>query len=80
MEQLKLEALKQIEEASDLSTLENIRIVYLSKKGSVTELMKQLKDMSPDERKMFGESVNLLKQTIEEALNLKKIQLEMTPY
>ena len=76
MEQLKLEALKQIEEASDLSTLENIRIVYLSKKGSVTELMKQLKDMSPDERKMFGESVNLLKQTIEEALNLKKIQLE----
>jgi len=58
MEQLKQEALKRIALASDLSSLEDIRITYLSKKGSIAELMKQLKDMEPEERKRFGESVN----------------------
>lgn len=64
MEQLKLEALKQIEAAKDLQSLESVRISYLSKKGSISDLMKQLKDMNPEERKTFGESVNVLKQSI----------------
>lgn len=76
MEQLKLEALKQIEAAKDLQSLESVRISYLSKKGSISDLMKQLKDMNPEERKTFGESVNVLKQSIEQALNTKKEQLE----
>ena len=51
MEKIKINALKQIETANDLVTLENIRIAFLSKKGAVSELMKQLKDMDPQERK-----------------------------
>ena len=76
MEQLKQEALKRITLAGDLSSLEDIRITYLSKKGSIAELMKQLKDMEPEERKRFGESVNDLKKAIEDALNDKKNELE----
>ena len=60
MEKIRIDALKQIETANDLATLENIRITFLSKKGTVSELMKQLKDMDPQERKSFGESVNQL--------------------
>jgi phenylalanyl-tRNA synthetase alpha chain len=76
MEKMKIDALKQIEIANDLATLENIRIAFLSKKGAVSELMKQLKDMDPQERKSFGENVNQLKLEIEQALSDKKSLLE----
>jgi phenylalanyl-tRNA synthetase alpha chain len=76
MEKMKIDALKQIETANDLVTLENIRIAFLSKKGAVSELMKQLKDMDPQERKSFGENVNQLKLEIEQALADKKSLLE----
>jgi phenylalanyl-tRNA synthetase alpha chain len=76
MEQLKQEALKLIEAATDLLSLETIRITYLSKKGAVSELMQQLKDMDFEARKTFGESVNALKQTLENALLIKKQALE----
>ena len=76
MEKIRLDALKQIETANDLATLENIRITFLSKKGAVSELMKQLKDMEPQERKSFGERVNQLKLEIEQALSNKKLILE----
>jgi phenylalanyl-tRNA synthetase alpha chain len=76
MEKMKIDALKQIETANDLVTLENIRIAFLSKKGAVSELMKQLKDMDPQERKSFGENVNQLKLEIEQALSDKKSLLE----
>ena len=76
MEKMKIDALKQIETANDLATLENIRIAFLSKKGAVSELMKQLKDMDPQERKSFGENVNQLKLEIEQALSNKKNLLE----
>ncbi|MGB0417941.1 MAG: phenylalanine--tRNA ligase subunit alpha, partial [Acholeplasmataceae bacterium] len=76
MEKIKINALKQIETANDLVTLENIRIAFLSKKGAVSELMKQLKDMDPQERKTFGENVNQLKLEIEQALSDKKSLLE----
>jgi phenylalanyl-tRNA synthetase alpha chain len=76
MKKMKINALKQIETANDLVTLENIRIAFLSKKGAVSELMKQLKDMDPQERKTFGENVNQLKLEIEQALSDKKSLLE----
>lgn len=76
MEQLKQEALQLIEAATDLSSLETIRITYLSKKGAVSELMQQLKDMDSEARKTFGESVNALKQSLENALLIKKQALE----
>lgn len=76
MDKMKIDALKQIETANDLATLENIRITFLSKKGAVSELMKQLKDMDPQERKSFGERVNQLKLEIEQALSNKKLILE----
>ena len=76
MEKIRIDALKQIQTANDLATLENIRITFLSKKGAVSELMKQLKDMDPQERKSFGESVNQLKLEIEQALSNKKLILE----
>ena len=76
MEDIKLEALQSIESTEDLKALEDIRVVYLSKKGKVTLLMQQLKDIAPEERAFFGSQINQLKDDISQAIDLKKQDLE----
>ena len=76
MENIKKQALLFIEEAKTLERLDEIRIQYVSKKGEVSALMSQLKDMKPEERASFGSQVNLLKQSILDALDEKKVLLE----
>jgi phenylalanyl-tRNA synthetase alpha chain len=65
------EALKEIDSANDSSTLNNIRIKYLGKKGLITSLMKKLKDIPQDEKPKFGAYVNNAKNIITEKINEK---------
>ncbi len=51
----------ELSAAKDLSELDAIRVTYLGKKGCITELMKNMKDLSPEEKKSFGQDVNMLK-------------------
>jgi phenylalanyl-tRNA synthetase alpha chain len=61
--------------ASDEAGIEAIRIEALGKKGSVSELLKSLGAMSPDERKTAGPAINTLKERVTEALNARKSDL-----
>ncbi len=58
---VKAELEKELAAAEDAATLENIRVAYLGKKGSITELLKGMKDLSVEEKKDFGGKVNILK-------------------
>lgn len=62
---------ERIGNVSDTQTLEEIRIEYLGKKGTVTGLMKTMKDLSGEEKKTFGQQVNSLKNEITEAIAKK---------
>lgn len=67
--------------ATDLIDLDKIRVAYLGKKGSITALLKGMKDLSADERKSLGAEVNKLKsyaaQKIEERISeLKEKEIE----
>ena len=42
---------QKLKAASDARELENIRIEFLGKKGSVTDLLKGMKDLSVEEKK-----------------------------
>ena len=75
LELLKNEALNAIKEA-DSKVLEELRIEYLSKKGKVQSLMAQMKDLSAEEKPKFGQLVNDLKNSISEAIENKKNELE----
>lgn len=44
--------------------LENIRIAYLGKKGSITDLLKGMKDLSVEEKKDFGQKVNIDRKSV----------------
>ncbi|HEU4377076.1 MAG TPA: phenylalanine--tRNA ligase subunit alpha [Hyphomicrobiaceae bacterium] len=68
--------LAEIGGAGDLRALEEMRIAALGKKGRVSELMAMLANIAPDQRKVFGQSVNTLKARVSEALEAKKAELE----
>ena len=71
LEELSSKAAAEIEGATDARVLEQMRVDLLGKKGRVTELLKQLGGMAPEQRKAFGEQVNRVKETLSAALESK---------
>ena len=67
--------LAQILGAGDEAALDAIRVAALGKKGSISELLKTLGAMSPDERKIQGPLLNGLRDSISEAIAARKTQL-----
>ncbi|MBR5507717.1 MAG: phenylalanine--tRNA ligase subunit alpha [Clostridia bacterium] len=68
-----LDALSKIEKMEDL---EKIRVEYTGKKGYVTELLKEMKSLSNEEKKTFGQEVNILKNEVNDAISAKREELE----
>lgn len=61
---LKQELIQLVEAANDMTSLENVRVTALGKKGRITDLMKNLGTMTGDERKNAGAALNVLKDEI----------------
>lgn len=57
-------ALGQIQTAKDLKALQDQRVHFLGKKGQLTEILKTLGSLSPDERKSVGQQANQIKQEL----------------
>ncbi len=76
LDELRIKALLEVEKAENLESLDLIRIQYLSKKGEVSLMMGKFRELSPDERPAFGQKVNETKETIEQALLVKKTDFE----
>lgn len=53
-----------IENATDAKTLDNLRVEYLGKKGVITGYVKELGNLSAEERPVIGKEVNLAKQEV----------------
>ena len=76
LNKLKSKILAEIKGAKTLSTLEDIRLSALGKKGRVTALLKELGHLSAEEKKTFGGALNQLKGDINSDLNAKREELE----
>lgn len=70
------EALSQVRDANDLTELDKVRVAYLGKKGLITDQLKNLKNIPPEERKDFGQKVNTAKDALQDALTARKEILE----
>lgn len=68
LEQIKAEALAQIESSGALERLNEIRVNYLGKKGELTQVLKGMKDVAPEERPKVGQMVNDARAVIEARL------------
>ncbi len=75
-ESLKRELLAAVDAAGDEAALEALRVAALGKKGVVSELLKTLGSMSPDERKANGPLFNALRDEVTNAIAAKKAALE----
>lgn len=73
---VKAELEKELAAVEDAAGLENIRVSYLGKKGSITELLKGMKDLSVEEKKDFGQKVNVLKNEATEKIAEKMQELK----
>ena len=72
---LQADILAQVAAAGDETALEAVRVAALGKKGSVSELMKTLGGMSPEERKSQGPLLNGLRDAVADAIAARKAQL-----
>ena len=75
IQDLETSILDAIQNASDEAALEAVRVAALGKKGSVSELLKTLGGMSPDERKVSGPLFNGLRDRVATAIAARKTQL-----
>jgi len=62
--------------ASSYDELEAFRIKYLGKKGVIKEMSARIKDVAPEDRKDFGQSLNALKNAVQDRINILKADLE----
>ncbi|BAQ15984.1 phenylalanine--tRNA ligase subunit alpha [Methyloceanibacter caenitepidi] len=72
LDTLKAELLEAVAAASDLASLEEVRVGALGKKGRVSALMQRLGSMPPEERRDFGQAVNAVKMAVSDALEAKR--------
>ncbi|MCW9048026.1 MAG: phenylalanine--tRNA ligase subunit alpha [Gammaproteobacteria bacterium] len=70
------QALQAVADATDLQSLDEVRVKYLGKKGEFTALLKGLGKLPGNERKEAGQKINDAKRTFQLALEEKKQQLE----
>ncbi len=73
---LETETLAAIAAAADEAALENVRLAALGKKGSISALLATLGKMSPEERKTEGAKINVLKDTVSDALTARRTILK----
>lgn len=66
----------KLSNVKDLKELDELRIVYLSKKGSVTELTNSLKELSIEDKKIYGKKLNDFKNDIYDKFNSIKEKFE----
>ena len=70
------EALKKISDSTDLDKLYEIKVDILGKKGKLTEVLKGMKDVAPEDRPKIGQMVNDTRKEIEDKMEEMKTKLQ----
>ena len=76
LDQLRTELLDGVKDASDLDAVERLRVDALGRKGRITEMMKGIGALAPDERKAAGQALNVIKTEVTDAIDVRKAALE----
>jgi phenylalanyl-tRNA synthetase alpha chain len=69
-------ALADVAAAPDLGALDHARVRYLGKKGVLTEQLKQLGSLPPEQRPAAGQAINQAKQRLQAALHERRETLD----
>lgn len=73
---IKEKALIELEETSKLDELEQVRVKYLGKKGELTQVLRGMGGLSPEERPIIGQLANEVRGLIEGEIEKVKERLK----
>ena len=76
LKELKALAQERIKNAEDLQQAESLRVEFLGKKGKITDILKSMKDLAPEDRKSLGQVANETKAQIEKLITDKMAELK----
>jgi phenylalanyl-tRNA synthetase alpha chain len=65
----------EIQSANDEKSLYEAKVRYLGRKGRITDILKTLKDLKPDEQRILGPLANLARKDFENAYEKRKKEL-----
>lgn len=71
LDELEQEALQAVASAADAVALDQVRVHYLGKKGSLTQQLKQLGKLPVEQRPLAGQEINRVKQMLGEAISAR---------
>jgi phenylalanyl-tRNA synthetase alpha chain len=74
LEQLRDEALRQIESATDEQALETTRVKYLGRSGSISAWGEQMKALSKEEKPVVGKLLNEVRDAVAAAIEMRNAQ------
>ncbi|MET3686718.1 phenylalanyl-tRNA synthetase alpha chain [Priestia megaterium] len=76
LQELQQEAIAKVEAASALKELNDVRVAYLGKKGPITEVLRGMGKLSPEERPVMGALANEVREAIASKIEEKQTALE----
>ena len=76
LQKILAEAIAQIQKADSLTQMEEIRVKMLGKKSPLTEILRSMGKLSPEERKELGLEANRVREQIESALERKLTEVK----
>ena len=76
LEQIKEKAIAQLNGCDTADKLNELRVSVLGKKGELTDLLKSMRDVAPEERPRIGQMVNEARSEIEKLLEERKTKIE----
>jgi len=71
IESVRKEFMERLKKVNSIGELEKLRVEFIGRKGKVTELLKSIPKLPPEERKEFGKTCNVLKGEIESLIKKK---------
>ncbi len=70
------QALEEIQKADTTTALKDVEVKYMGRSGQITELLKTLKDLSPEEKRSKGQEIQTLKTGFTEAYSTRERYLQ----
>lgn len=77
VENIKSNVEKDLQNLSTLQNIVDIKAKYIGKNGSITELTKNMKDYTIEERKEIGQIVNVLKNEVSDLISKKEKEINL---
>jgi len=70
-----IELNKELSSLTNLSSIDQLEVKYLGRKGLINKLLQKIKDVPVNKKKAYGQKINQLKNEVKRIIKIKKLEL-----